>query len=251
LNQVVKAGGEKWITDEAWEACADRDRVIEDGSEVVLGFDGSYSNDSTALVVVPMDGKPHIDVVGVWEKKPTDTPEWRAPRLDIMETMRQACKRWKVKEIACDPHIWVAELEQLVEEGLPVVVFEQKGSRLIPATQRFREMALAGELSHSGNPDLARHIGNAMPKTDARGTQLTKDPKRRAKIDLAVASLMAVHRVAELQPEGPPNVWNLDEALEAKRLRESGESPTEPPPPEPDPPTGQRFIPLGDMPPWR
>lgn len=249
LNQVVKAGGEKWISDEAWNQCADAERVINDGEEVVLGFDGSYSNDSTALVVVPMDGVPHLDVVGVWEKKPTDTPEWRAPRLDIMETIRKACDRWKVREITCDPHIWVSELEQLVEEGLPVVVFEQKGSRLMPATQRFREMVLGKELTHSGNEDLARHIGNAMPKTDARGTQLTKDPRRRAKIDLAVASLMALHRQAELQPEGPPSVWNLTDFAEEIRRERAGLPAPEPTDPPPEPPAGgQRFVPLGEMP---
>lgn len=192
------ASGESWLPAGTWDACEDTGRTIADREQVVLGFDGSYSCDTTALVVVTLDDCPHIDVVGVWEKGENDGPDWRAPRLAIMEAIRQSCRRWKVIEIAADPYIWQSELEQLLEEKLPVVAFPQHAGKMIPATQRFYEMVMAGGITHSGDADLARHVANAVVKTDARGSRLAKDAKRSTRhIDLAVAAVMAVARAAE------------------------------------------------------
>ena len=47
-------------------------------------------------------------------------------------------------------------------------------------------------LTHSGEPDLARHVGNAAVKNDSRGHRIVKEHKdstRRS--DLAVAAVMA------------------------------------------------------------
>jgi hypothetical protein len=52
-------------------------------------------------------------------------------------------------------------------------------------------------ISHDGNPALARHLDNAQLKTDSRGSRLIKDAKGSPrKIDLAVATVMAVERAA-------------------------------------------------------
>jgi hypothetical protein len=47
----------------AWAACTDHGRHIEDGAEVVLGFDGSFSGDCTALVAVTVADRPHVHLV--------------------------------------------------------------------------------------------------------------------------------------------------------------------------------------------
>jgi phage terminase large subunit-like protein len=52
LNQWVSSAT-AWLPAGAWDACADLARHIEDGAEVVLGFDGSYNNDSTARRSLP------------------------------------------------------------------------------------------------------------------------------------------------------------------------------------------------------
>jgi phage terminase large subunit-like protein len=85
----------------------------------------------------------------------------------------------------------------LEAENLPVVEFPQSPQRMTPATTRFYEAVMNRELSHSGDPRLARHVGNAVVKTDSRGTRIYKEtrgsPRR---IDLAVAAVMAVDRSA-------------------------------------------------------
>jgi hypothetical protein len=55
-----------WLPREAWQACTDP-REIPVDAEVVLGFDGSYSGDATAMVAVQIGDMPHLDVVRLWE----------------------------------------------------------------------------------------------------------------------------------------------------------------------------------------
>lgn len=200
-----------WLPDGAW-AKLGNGLTVPDGAEVTLGFDGSFNNDSTALVVVQVADKPHVDVVAAWEKPAEADPEWRVPVIDVEEAIRQACRRWQVREIVCDPYRWGRTYQILEAEGLPIVEFPQSPQRMVPATTRFFEAVVNGTLSHSGNRDLARHMDNAHLKTDARGSRLSKDKNSNRKIDLAVAAVMAFARADALKmpiPEVDPlsQVW--------------------------------------------
>ncbi|MDF2740484.1 MAG: phage Terminase [Actinomycetia bacterium] len=183
-----------WLPDGAWAACADPIRSIPDGTEIVLAFDGSFNGDTTVLVVATVDRRPHIDLVELWE------PDGRqVPIVDVEAAIRAACRRWRVLEIAADPFRWARSLQLLDQEGLPVVEYPQSPRRMAPATARFYEAVVNGALTHSGDSRLARHIGNAVLREDARGARLAKErrdsPRR---IDAAVASVMAHDRAAAL-----------------------------------------------------
>lgn len=195
-NQWVTAS-EAWLPIGTWDACAE-ERAIPDGASVVLGFDGSFNNDCTALVVAEVSERPHLDVVELWEAPAQQRDgEWRVPVLDVEEAIRQACRRWQVVEIACDPFRWARTYQILEGEALPVVEFPQSPARMTPATQRFYEAVVNGQLSQSGDARLARHIGNAVFKVDSRGSRIYKEHKNSSRrIDLAVASLMAFERAS-------------------------------------------------------
>ena len=197
LNQWV-AGTVAWFQTGQWEACATDLGAPQDGTSVVLGFDGSYSGDSTALVVCTTGLRPHLDVVRLWENPDPNDTGWRVPRGEVKEAIRAACKRWRVEEIAADPHIWVHDLEELLGEGLPVAAYPQAGMQMMGATQRFYELVANRALTHTNDRDLARHVANAVLKTDARGSRLVKDRARSTRrIDLAVAAVMATDRAAQ------------------------------------------------------
>ncbi|ASU83573.1 terminase large subunit [Nocardiopsis gilva YIM 90087] len=208
-NQWVSTA-ESWMPAGAWGECTDA-RGVPDGAEVVLGFDGSFSNDSTALVVVQIpDGEeaPHIDVVECWEKPADAGQEWRVPVMAVEEEIRRACRRWQVREVVCDPARWSRTYAILEEEGLPIVEYPQSPTRMIPATQRFYEAVLNATVTHSGDARLARHIDNCTVYTDSRGSRLRKDAKNSPrKIDLAIAAVMAYDRACVAEPEGVPNLW--------------------------------------------
>jgi phage terminase large subunit-like protein len=218
LNQWVSQA-KAWLPQGSWEACRDSDRgFVQPRKGVVLGFDGSKNGDSTALVAVTIEAEPRIKVLGLWEK-PADQKEWKVPRGVVKDTIRQACRDYRVREIAWDEYLWLDAAEDLEDEGLPVVVFPQTLGRMGPATQRFYEMVTTRKISHDGDPRLTRHLENAQLKTDSRGSRLMKDARESPrKIDLAVAGVMAVDRAGwwltqEIFDE-PVYTWKDDEGEE-------------------------------------
>lgn len=206
LNQWVSAA-QTWLPSGVWETCEDPEKTIPDGADVVLGFDGSFNNDSTALVVVSRPTEfsgCHVDVVECWEKPRDSSNAWTVPILDVEDAIRAACKRWQVREIVCDPYRWARTYQVLESEGLPVVEFPQSPQRMIPATTRFYEAVMNQTVTHSGDKRLARHLSNCVIRTDQRGSRLSKDGKDSPrKIDLAVAAVMGLDRAC-FEPEPEP-----------------------------------------------
>ena len=99
---------------------------------------------------------------------------------------------------------WARSLELLADEGIPVVEFPQTAARMSPATQRFTDYVNQRQLTHDGNPSLARHVSNAVLRSDSRGTRLHKEGRMSAKkIDLAVASIMALERALHFEEAVP------------------------------------------------
>jgi phage terminase large subunit-like protein len=196
-----------WLPDGAWLACADRDRKIDEGDEVVLALDGSFNGDSTALVVATVGERPHLEVVGLWSRPEAD-PGWRVPIREVEQAVRDACQRWTVREITADPFRWQRSLEVLQDEGLPVTEYPQSPARMTPATQRFFEAVMTGGLTHSGSPDMARHVANAVARDDARGYRIVKDSKHSTRtIDLAVCAVMALDRAVILASIATVQMW--------------------------------------------
>jgi len=164
---------------------------IPDGDDVVLALDGSFNGDATALVVATVSAAPHFDVAGLWEPTGTD---YRVPVADVEKAIKDACLKWNVLEVVADPYRWTRSLQALEADGVPVVEFPQSAQRMTPATSDFYKAAVNGLLTHSGNPDLARHVGNAVVSDDARGVRIRKDGRHGLRIDLAVAAVMALSR---------------------------------------------------------
>jgi phage terminase large subunit-like protein len=109
--------------------------------------------------------------------------------------LREARRRWQVRELVADPFRWVRTVQLLDSEGLPVVEFPQIPARITPATTRFCEAVVNRALTHSGHPALDRYVANCTVKTDSRGTRLAKEHKYSTRrIDLAVAAVIAPDR---------------------------------------------------------
>ncbi len=192
FNRPVSLQGQ-WLSQQAWDECQ-VSREIPDGADVVLSLDGSFSHDSTALIVVQMGDFPHVDVAGHWEAPP-GAQDWRVDILDVEDSIRSCFRRWSVREVCADPALWARSLQLLAEENLPMVEFPQHPSRMTPATSLFTDMVNTRSLTHSGNPALTRHVSNAVLARDSRGVRLQKEHRSSQRhIDLAVAAVMGLTR---------------------------------------------------------
>lgn len=212
-NQWVSSQ-QAWLPNGLWDSLS-TDVEISPDEEYILGFDGSYANDSTAVcaVTVPKEGeKAKVKLVKVWEKDfDKDDDSWRVSIEDVKNTIVDYVQEYPlVREIACDPYRWASMMQDLDEMGLPIVEYKTNMLNLmIPATQKVFEAVTEGRLEHDGNPILSRHINNCVIKMDHRGQRVTKESATsRKKIDAAIAFIIAYDRAdASRIDEGVPQFF--------------------------------------------
>lgn len=195
LGQWVK-GSDAWLPFGAWADVEGEARPIDKRERVCLGFDGSASGDSTALVGCTIGERPHLFVVGCWEN-PGDS-EWRVPRSEVDRAVRKAFDDFNVVELACDPWGWRSEIESWAERFGRRRVVEYDTSfrkRMCPATDKFFAAVMDHRLTHDGNPDLAAHMAHAHVTSTPQGDAIVKEKRMSArKIDLAIAAIVAHDR---------------------------------------------------------
>jgi len=210
LNQWVSSTT-AWLPNGVWGELEGDFEWSED-DEYVLGFDGSFSGDSTAIcaVTIPKDDElPKVKLVATWEKNwGVDDDSWRVPIADVEQTLFDWVKKYPlVREIACDPFRWARTMEALQEQGLPIVEYNTGYLKyMIPATQKVFDAVVEKKLIHDGNPALARHLDNCVLKSDARGVRVTKESNTsKRKIDNAIAFIIAFDRATR--------AGNIEEAI--------------------------------------
>lgn len=191
-----------WLPAGTWEACADAAKVIPDGAEVVLGFDGSASGDSTALIGCTVEDRPHLFVLGHWEN-PGD-PNWRVNRGEVDAAVAAAFDRYSVRRLAADPFGWRDAIERWAGTYGPTTVLEFPTNalqRMAPATDRLYVAVAEQALTHDGDARLARHVRNAHAKQTTHGAVVVKERRNSTRrIDLAVAAIVAHDSARALPP---------------------------------------------------
>ena len=203
LGQWVLESDAQWTTRAVWDATCDPDRTVPDGTPIVIGFDGSWKGDCTCLVGATIEPVPHLFVIDLW-KPPANNPDWRVPVERVEAAIEAACRRWDVREVACDPSRWQRSISVLAGRGLPMVEFAQSPNRMIAATKSLYDALVDGDITHDDNPDFAEHVTNARAKDDGFGTQVKKVTKHsEKKIDLLVAGIMAHSRATWLASKKP------------------------------------------------
>jgi phage terminase large subunit-like protein len=198
-----------WIPAGAWDQCFDPDLLIADGEAVCLGVDGSYSRDNGAVIAATRDGR----IYPVWSWEQSEHTD-RLPFPEMEQVIREACDRWKVREIAYDRYAVADTMARLEAEGYPCIEFPQSTTRLAPACGRFLDAVLDRTLTHSGTGLLKRHIENCRIKSDQYGTRIIKESKdSKNKIDSALAAVLAYDAAclfAEETPRAPLRLYSLD-----------------------------------------
>ena len=185
-----------WLPYGAWDACATGRRLtpgdLDPSEDAWLGFDGSFSGDSTALIVAV--GK-HIAVAGHWQNP--GRKGWRVPRQEVDATIHAWMGAHRRVHLLADPPYWSTELSDwtLRWPGRVLEFPTHVRGRMAPACTAFHAAVMDRTLTHDGNRELARHVANAIVRPSPQGDYITKPaPDSPAKIDLAVAAVVAFSR---------------------------------------------------------
>ena len=203
LNQWTSTA-ERWLPAGVWEECFE-EKTIPKGSEIILAFDGSYSRDSTALVGISNEERPHLQVFGHWERPLSENNLWKVPRDEVLFRISEIFRDYDVQEFVVDPMGWHNELGELEEiYGSEMILYFEGNYRkkMAQACSRFYTAVMEKDLTHDGDFNLFQHLINCVPKETPQGTLVTKINKSSArKIDLAIASIMAYDRWSDLRIE--------------------------------------------------
>jgi len=199
-----------WIEPHQLELLGDADPLTADDAPI-LAIDGSWSSDASAIAAASADGR--IELLEIQEK-PHDAPDnWRINIPDLLSGLVEHAERLMPRAIMYDRYLLGPQMLALGDEGLPVVEFPQSARRMVPATKRFADELLDGNLrivENANAPALRRHIENCRLKIDRLGARIVKDHTGSArKIDAAVCAVMALDAANEIpmpEPEPTPRI---------------------------------------------
>jgi hypothetical protein len=201
LNRV-HAGEDVAFDLAAWTEQARPDVVVEPGALIVIGVDGARYED--ALAVVGTDVATFHQFVIHIAEKPSQAGSNYEHDLDAADAaVEEAFDRWTVALIYSDPQ----KIEHLTDrwEGrwgkdrVADFVTNLRSRKLGDAVTYYLMSVAAGDMTHDGNPIMARHVANArrklLPALDDDGRPLftlTKDrPHSPNKIDAAMAGMIS------------------------------------------------------------
>jgi hypothetical protein len=213
-NRIV-AGEAKAFDLETYKSLA-VSGTIEPGRLVTVGFDGSLYNDATGLVVTDVEAG-HQVVAGVWEQ-PRDLPpdaEWMVPVDEVDDTVDFIFKQWDVWRMYCDPPYWQEAVDRWMGkfgDDRVVAWWTNQRKKMAFALREFKTDMRSSVMSHDGNEDLVRHVGNAIRRPtnmrDDDGKFLWMIGKEGAKsvnkIDLAMCAVLSWRARGDAIADGEP-----------------------------------------------
>lgn len=201
-NRLVKGGTQAFDVLQ-WDTLKAKVNPIKPGNLITLGFDGAMFFDSTGIVATDVETGFQWKVA-VWERPASLDPkeEWQVPAEEVDAKMRWVFKTFSVWRLYADPpywQSWIAKWRGEFSEERVIDWWTARTRQMTAALEGFTTAITEGMLSHDGDPDMRRHLGNArkkeLPNSDEDGQKqylIQKErPKSPNKIDLAMCAILS------------------------------------------------------------
>jgi phage terminase large subunit-like protein len=182
------------------------------GSKICVGFDGSESNDWTAIRAQTKDGLNFTPRYGperalrptIWNP---DEFGGRIPRDQVHIAVAHIFARWDVSRMYCDPQDWHSEIgDWSVRYGEERVVewATNRPKQMCEALQRFETDLRTGRTTHDGCPITTTHVLNARKVPQANQRFILGKPvgEYHRKIDASMAAVLASEAAADANLAG-------------------------------------------------
>lgn len=189
------------------------------GTQICAGFDGSESDDWTALKCRTKAGRLFTPRYGP-DKRPTiwNPAEWggKIPRREVDAAVDEMFQRWRVARMYCDPHGWYSEIGAWSARHGEDRVVEWATNRdkpMFEAIRRFEVDLRTGTTTHDGCPITATHVGNAVKVARPSQRYAIAKPvgEYHRKIDAAVASILACEAAGDAS--STEDGWDVDDPV--------------------------------------
>lgn len=178
--------------------------------QIAAGFDGSTSDDWTAIRAETLDGYQFTPTYGddnrpmIWD--PGDSGG-RIPRLEVQAAVDELFTKNDVARFYCDPRDWQTEIDEWAlkyGDKVAIVWPTNRISQMHASLERFVTDLTTGRLTHDGCEITARHIANARKLLRPGEKYIIGKPQGayHQKIDAAVTSVLAHEAACDARAEG-------------------------------------------------
>jgi hypothetical protein len=222
FNQIVSSG-DSLVTVNQWDGilqpgCYGDKRDLKPGDQIALGFDGSKTDDATALVAIRLSDN-LIVPLGIWQN-PNPALPWHVPVEEVESEVHLAFKMYKVVSFFADTAYWESQVddwsdqyrEQLLVKASPrsTVGFDMRGNkaRISQTTEAFVASIADGRLKQNGDKLMRVHVLNTKRRVNSYGLWFGKESSESPrKIDgfaagfLAYMALMAFNESGKKLPK--------------------------------------------------
>jgi hypothetical protein len=196
-----------------WASLANSTSVVADQALVTIGVDGARFRDALAIVATEVQTGFQWPL-GIWERPELAGDDYEHPMDEVDIVMLAAMERFDVWRVYCDPQ-WI---EALIDRwagrwGEKIVNwFTNRPKPMAFALRAYKTAQIAGELSHDGDAQFARHIANARRKNisvvDDEGKPMwiigKNYPMSPLKIDAAMAGCLSWEARGDAIAAGAP-----------------------------------------------
>lgn len=162
---------------------------IPAGADIVLGFDGSLTEDSTGIIGIDINTR-LIEVLFGWEKDPKN-PNWFVNSEEVSDAIDFCFKNFNVKKMYADPsrHRELIQSKQRIYGKGIIRDIPPTHSRMLTMSNDFRTDFYEGKLFWNGDSRIRTHFLNAVE--NLRGLPNKESPNSARKIDFLACSILA------------------------------------------------------------
>ena len=195
-NRIVYGAG-SWLEGDAWKARV-RPQIVPSGTQIVLGFDGSDSDDWTFIRAQTKDGYQFTPTYGP-DNRPTiwNPAEWngQVPRLEVDAAIGELYSRYEVIRGYFDPPYWETEIDRWAAaygDDRVIRFATYRPVQMFDAAQRLHTdvIKVDSTFSHDGCKTTAIHVSNARKLARPNQRYVLGKPSQAQKIDGAVTSII-------------------------------------------------------------
>ena len=217
FNQIV-ASGDSLLKSGDWDGilqpgCYGDKRDLKQGDNIVLGFDGSKTDDATALVAIRIEDN-LIVPLGIWQN-PDPSVAWHVPIEEVESEVHLAFRMFKVHAFFADTAYWESQVdgwsdtyrEQLLikASSRSTVGFDMRGNKakISQTTEAFVGSIIDKRLRQNGDRLMRVHVLNVKRRTNSYGLYFGKESRESLrKIDGFAAGFLAYMALVALAESG-------------------------------------------------